>query len=92
MSPIYLFLSLGSSIYIYFFLITEVFRAEIKPTNSLVVCPPAPDRPGCAQWKLARCSLYLAEPPYHSTTLVSVLILISSDTAPSDLVYSIKKC
>ena len=46
-SPIYLFLPLGSSIFIYFVLITEGIRTEIKPTNSLGVCPPVPDRIGC---------------------------------------------
>ena len=110
MSLIYLFLSIGSSIYIYIlFLITEGIRTEIIPTDSLGVCPPVPNRLGCSQWKLDTRSAWLHKPvnqslvgfephvlstfpnpPYHSTTLVSVLILISSDIVPSDLVYSIK--
>ena len=93
------------------FLITDGIRAELKPTNSLGVCPPAPNRPGCSQWKLDTRVPWLHKPVnqslvgfepgvlstfpiqlYHSTMLVSVLILISSDIVPSDLVYSIKKC
>ena len=92
------------------FLITEGIRAEIKPTNSLGVCPLVPDRPGCSQWKLDTRVLWphkpvnqslvdfeprvlstFSSPPYHSTTLVLVLILISSDIVASDLVYSIIK-